>query len=77
VLTVADELERVVGHPLSRRHVPARVGDVRDSQADPTRLRALFKAVEPTALEAGLKAAVEWSERIRGGSLFESADHQP
>jgi UDP-glucose 4-epimerase len=77
VLSVADELERIVGHPLSRVHRPARVGDVRDSQADPSRLRALFAGIEPTPLETGLEAAVEWGQRVRGDSVSEPADHQP
>ena len=37
-----------------------RAGDVHDSQADQTRLRALFPAIQPTPLPEGLKATVAW-----------------
>lgn len=60
VLTLVDELERVMGRPLPRRHVPTRPGDVRDSQADPTRLRALFPGLVPATLAEGLAATVAW-----------------
>jgi UDP-glucose 4-epimerase len=39
VLDIAAALERVVGRPLARRHVPSRPGDVRDTLADLTRVR--------------------------------------
>jgi UDP-glucose 4-epimerase len=41
-------------------HAVARPGDVRDSQADTTRLHQLFPDVEPVDLESGLKATVAW-----------------
>jgi len=41
------------------------VGDVRDSQADQTRLRALFPHVEPVALGDGLAATVAWFREVR------------
>src|SRR4051794_17154779 len=60
LLDVIDELEGVLGHPLERVHGPARVGDVRDSQADQTRLRSLFPDVEPVGFSAGLRETVDW-----------------
>jgi UDP-glucose 4-epimerase len=33
---------------------------VRDSQADQSRLRALFPGVEPDSLVDGLRATVDW-----------------
>ena len=53
-------LEEAVGHELARHHVEPRAGDVRHSQADPTRLRNLFPDVQPTVLSDGLCATVEW-----------------
>jgi UDP-glucose 4-epimerase len=53
-------LERTFGHPLGRRHVESRVGDVRDSQADQARLREMFGDAEPVPLEVGLRSTVEW-----------------
>ncbi len=37
-----------------------RAGDVRDSQADNTRLKALFPDAAPTTLDEGVEATVEW-----------------
>ena len=60
LLTLIELLERVIGHPVERQHRPPRTGDVRHSQADSTRLRALFPDVVPVPLEDGLTATVEW-----------------
>lgn len=62
LLGLIEVLEKVVGRPLSRRHSEPRAGDVRDSQADQTRLRHLFPHIEPVSLEEGLRATVEWFE---------------
>jgi UDP-glucose 4-epimerase len=60
LLELIGLLEQVLGAPLEVEHVPARVGDVRDSQADETRLRALFPDVQPVSLGDGLRATVAW-----------------
>lgn len=60
LLEVADLLEGILGTPLQRAFGEPRVGDVRDSQADHTRLRALFPDVVPVELEDGLRATVDW-----------------
>ncbi len=66
LLELIDRLEGVLGRPLERRHTEPRPGDVRDSQADQSRLRQLFPAVEAVPLEDGLRATVEWFERHAG-----------
>jgi UDP-glucose 4-epimerase len=64
LLEVLDVLEGILGHPLERIHTAPRVGDVRDSQADQTTLRALVAradpVIEPVGLEAGLRHTVDW-----------------
>jgi UDP-glucose 4-epimerase len=55
-------LERLLGRPLERTHLPTRAGDVRDSQADRGALAALFPDVSPVALEDGLRATLAWFE---------------
>ena len=60
LLGVLSLLEEILGHPVERHHVPTRAGDVRDSQADRTRLEALFPGVEPVSLEDGLRRTVDW-----------------
>jgi UDP-glucose 4-epimerase len=60
LLEVVDELEAILGRPLERQHGDPRPGDVRDSQADQSRLRSLFPEIEPVGLGEGLRRTVEW-----------------
>ncbi len=60
LLELADHLAAVLDRPLTLSHGPTRAGDVRDSQADQQRLRALFPDVAPVGLAEGLRATVEW-----------------
>ncbi|MEU4778231.1 NAD-dependent epimerase/dehydratase family protein [Micromonospora sp. NPDC023633] len=60
LLEVIGELEQLLGRPLERVHEPARPGDVRDSQADCTRLRQLFPTMRPTPLREGLRETLSW-----------------
>jgi UDP-glucose 4-epimerase len=55
-------LEKLLGTALVRDHVAPRAGDVRDSQADQTRVRRLFPDIDPEPLEDGLRATVAWFE---------------
>jgi UDP-glucose 4-epimerase len=60
LLDVVDTLSEMVGTPLERMHASARPGEVRHSQADQARLRALFPDVEPISFHAGLDATISW-----------------
>lgn len=60
LLAVLDLLEEILGHPVERHHVEPRAGDVRDSQADRSRLEGLFPGVEPVDLDEGLRRTVDW-----------------
>jgi UDP-glucose 4-epimerase len=60
LLTVIAMLEELLGFPVGVDHVEARVGDVRHSQADDTRLRSLFDGLEPVDLASGLRATIDW-----------------
>lgn len=60
LLELIEVLEAELGHPVEREHQPVRAGDVPHSQADSTRLRGLFPAVEPVPLVEGVKATVDW-----------------
>jgi UDP-glucose 4-epimerase len=53
-------LEEVVGRPVKVEHTDPRPGDVRDSQADMSRLQALFPESGPTPLRQGLEETVAW-----------------
>jgi UDP-glucose 4-epimerase len=59
LLDVIAEIESILG-PVQREFLPPRVGDVRDSQADNSRLLELFPGVEPTPFEQGLRKTIEW-----------------
>lgn len=54
------ELEDLSGTSLQIESLPARAGDVHDSQADTTRLRRLFPDVEAVPLRDGLRATFDW-----------------
>ena len=62
LLEVIGHLEEILGRPLSREHLPSRVGDVSRSQADSANLLGLFPDVRPTPLVEGLAATVRWFE---------------
>ena len=66
LLEVVGELEGVVGHALRAKHVEPRVGDVRDSQADNSRLLELFPEARPTPFAEGLTRTVDWMAAVRG-----------
>ena len=65
LLDLIAELETIVGHSLERHHEEPRRGDVAHSQADASRLRALFPGIEATDLAHGLRATVEWMRSSR------------
>jgi UDP-glucose 4-epimerase len=60
LLEIIGDLEEILGWELDIEHLPMRVGDVRHSQADQTRLRELFPDVQPVDLHDGLRATVNW-----------------
>jgi UDP-glucose 4-epimerase len=63
LLEVVAELEKILERPLETVHLEPRLGDVRDSQADDTRLRALFPSTVPIPLSEGLRSTVDWYRR--------------
>jgi len=54
LLQLADAIEELVGKKVERVHAPSRAGDVRDSLADITRIRALI----------GYEPVVRWREGL-------------
>lgn len=62
LLELIDLLEQVAGRRARTQHVDERVGDVRASQADGSRLRALFPHAQPQELRAGLEMTLAWFE---------------
>lgn len=66
LLDVVARLERVLGEPIDRIHTPPRVGDVRHSQADSSRLQEMFPHIVPTPFDEGLRRTVEWFRSVGG-----------
>ncbi|MFI9275449.1 NAD-dependent epimerase/dehydratase family protein [Kitasatospora sp. NPDC052896] len=60
LLELVAQLGTVLGQPPAVVHAAPRPGDVRDSQADGTRLRALFPGVVPVPLAEGLARTAAW-----------------
>ena len=60
LLELVGHIGTAVGSPVGVTHEPARIGDVRDSQAAHDALRALFPDVAPVSLEEGLANTVGW-----------------
>ncbi|MFW6039307.1 MAG: NAD-dependent epimerase/dehydratase family protein, partial [bacterium] len=64
LLDLIAELEQVLHRFLTVEHEPSRPGDVRDSQADNTRLRTLFPEITPVPLADGLRLTADWMARL-------------
>ncbi len=60
LLELVAHLESVLGQALTTEHLPARVGDIRDSQAASDSLRALFPDLRPVGLTEGLTETAAW-----------------
>ena len=63
LLHLVELLEDMVGHKVEKVFAPPRVGDVRASLADPSRLRELFPESAPTALQVGLAQTLVWYQK--------------
>jgi UDP-glucose 4-epimerase len=61
-------LEDLIGERVERVHLEPRAGDVRHSQADNGRLRAVFPSIEPTDLMTGLSETIRWHRAVRSAS---------
>jgi UDP-glucose 4-epimerase len=60
LLDVIAHLEEMLGRRLERDHVTTRAGDVPHSQADNSRLMALFPDARSVPFADGLRRTVEW-----------------
>jgi UDP-glucose 4-epimerase len=60
LLEVISLLEELLGQSVEVEFTDPRVGDVKHSQAENERLRALFPDVVPVDLREGLTATLEW-----------------
>jgi UDP-glucose 4-epimerase len=68
VLELRSLIEEVAGAPVRYRFAEPRTGDVRHSQADPTRFRSLFPDVVAVDLRQGIEETVRWMRSGRDGA---------
>ncbi|MDP8929119.1 MAG: NAD-dependent epimerase/dehydratase family protein [Actinomycetota bacterium] len=71
LLEVVAVLEQALGRRLEVVHAPPRPGDVRHSQADQSRLRALFPGLVPIEFEQGLRGTLAWFRAARHLQAYE------
>ncbi len=59
LLELLDNLEKLSGKQIERRHEPARIGDILHSCADVSRLKRLFGRAPSTPFDQGLKKLLD------------------
>jgi UDP-glucose 4-epimerase len=64
LLQIIARLEVLLGHPLARRHTPARAGDVPHTLADIDRAKRLLGYTPRVPFDAGLQRTVEYFRRL-------------
>ena len=64
--SLIDEMSDLLGFRPAVEYVAPRAGDVRDSQADNSRLRAHFPDVSAVPLRDGLRATIGWFRTLPG-----------
>lgn len=69
LLDLIEMMKAQLGDDVETHFTAPRVGDVRASQADNTRVRELFPEVAPIPLERGLAATIEWFTSMEEGAL--------
>lgn len=62
LLSLIEKMGHIMGRPLDIAFAPARIGDVRDSQAACDSLKRLFPGHAPVPLDEGLAHTIAWYE---------------
>ena len=62
LLDILERIERLLGVTPQVEFVPARVGDVKNSENDPALLQSVFPSVEPVDLDPALERTAAWLE---------------
>ena len=66
LLEVLTRMEALLGVSPQVKFAEPRVGDVRNSENDPTLLRSVFLSVEPVQLDVALNKTAEWLKEHHG-----------
>ena len=64
LLDIVTRLERLVGHPLERRHTPARAGDVPHTLADVDKAKRLMGYTALVDFDEGLRRTVDFFRSV-------------
>lgn len=68
LLELLTLMEETLGKNIKREHIEPRVGDVRASQADCSRLSSLFPKIRPLPLREGIGRTASWMEHAANES---------
>jgi UDP-glucose 4-epimerase len=64
LLQIAARLEELIGHPVERRHTPARAGDVPHTLADIERAKRLLGYTPSVSFDEGLRRTLDYFRRF-------------
>ncbi len=64
LLQIVARLEELIGHPVTRRHTPARLGDVPHTLADIERAKDLLGYTPRVSFDEGLRRTLEYFRRF-------------
>ena len=60
IISLAQKIESIIGQSIDIEFARVRPGDVRDSQADNSRLRVLMPDASDSTLDVGLRTTIDW-----------------
>jgi UDP-glucose 4-epimerase len=69
IIALAKKIENIIGRSIDLQFARVRAGDVRDSQADNSRLRRLMPEARDAALDFGLRTTIDWFKASGDGIL--------
>ena len=64
LLQIVARLEELIGHPVTRRHTPARLGDVPHTLADIERAKDLLGYTPRVSFDEGLRRTLDYFRRV-------------
>lgn len=68
LLSLVNELEKILGNHIQRVFKAPLLGEVKVSQADSVRLRSMFPEIQPVDLSEGLSLTVDWFRQRQGNA---------
>jgi UDP-glucose 4-epimerase len=63
LLSIIERIEKILGHPVARRHTPGRAGDVPHTQADVSKAERLMKYTARVDFDEGFRRTVDFFRR--------------